>query len=372
MVHRIQRDHQRFRDIVRGKIREDLEDYIEKGEFVGKQGDEQVTVPVPDINIPRFTFDDGETGGVGQGEGEEGDPVDTGAGDGEIPGEAGQQPGDHEVEVDVSFDELAEIMGDKLELPNIEPKGHRQVETEQSKYTSISSTGPDSLHHFRRSYKEALKRMIASGAYDPDAEDPPPVVPIRDDMRYRARETERVPETNALIIYMMDVSGSMGDKQKEIVRNEAFWIDVWLRSQYNRLDIRYVIHDAEAEEVDRDTFFHVKESGGTKISSAYSLCRDIIERDYDPLEWNIYPFHFSDGDNWGNEDTKRCMDLLRNDLLPASNQFSYGQVRSAYGSGQFKRDLDDQMADENTLITTSMENRSDIIHSIKAFLGQGN
>jgi uncharacterized sporulation protein YeaH/YhbH (DUF444 family) len=372
MVHRIQRDHQRFRDIIKGKIREDLDDYIEEGEFVGKQGDETVSVPIPNMNIPRFTFDDGEKGGVGQGEGEEGDPVDTEQGDGEMAGEAGQEPGDHEVEVDVSFDELADIMGEELELPNIEPKGNKQIETEQSEYTSISSTGPDSLHHFRRSYKEALKRMIASGEYDPEEEEDPVVVPTRDDMRYRARSTERQPETSALIVYMMDVSGSMGDEQKEIVRNEAFWIDVWLRSQYNKLDIRYIIHDAEAEEVDRETFFHVKESGGTKISSAYTLCRDLIDREYDAASWNIYPFHFSDGDNWGSEDTQLCMDLLRNDLLPISNQFSYGQVRSAYGSGQFKRDLDDRMKSEEKLITTEMEDRSDISDSIKTFLGTGN
>ncbi len=372
MVHRIERDHRRFRDIIKGNIREDLEDYIEKGEFVGKQGDEKVSVPIPNINIPRFKYGDQDGGGVGQGEGEEGDPVDVEEGEGQEAGEAGEQPGDHAIEVDVSLSELAEIMGEELELPDIEPKGQKQVESERTRYTTISSTGPRSLHHFKRSYKEALKRMIASGEYDPDAEDNPVVLPTRDDMRYRSWKKERVPQTNALIVYMMDVSGSMGDEQKEIVRNEAFWIDVWLRSQYKKLDIRYIIHDAVAEEVDRHTFFHVKESGGTKISSAYTLCRDLIQRDYDPIEWNIYPFHFSDGDNWGSEDTQECMELLRNDLLPVSNQFSYGQVRSAYGSGQFKRDLDDEMGDEERLITTEMQDRSDIYESIKAFLGQGN
>jgi len=372
MVHRIERDHRRFRDIIKGKIREDLEEYIENGEFVGKQGDEEVSVPIPNINIPRFKYGDQEGGGVGQGEGEEGDPLDAEDGEGEEAGEAGEQPGDHAIEVDVTLNELAEIMGEELELPDIEPKGHKQVESEQARYTSISSTGPRSLHHFKRSYKEALKRMIASGAYDPDADEAPIVLPNRDDMRYRSWKTEPVPQTNALIVYMMDVSGSMGDEQKEIVRNGAFWIDVWLRSQYKKLDIRYIIHDAAAQEVDRHTFFHVKESGGTKISSAYTLCRDLIQRDYNPVEWNIYPFHFSDGDNWGSEDTQRCMELLREDLLPVSNQFSYGQVRSAYGSGQFKRDLDDSMGDEEMLVTTEMQDRSDIYVSIKAFLGQGN
>jgi uncharacterized sporulation protein YeaH/YhbH (DUF444 family) len=97
---------------------------------------------------------------------------------------------------------------------------------------------------------------------------------------------------------MMDVSGSMGDEQKEIVRAESFWIDTWLRTQYKGIEVRYIIHDAVAREVDRDTFFHTRESGGTMISSAYKLCRDLIKSDYPPSAWNIYPFHFTDGDNW--------------------------------------------------------------------------
>ena len=115
---------------------------------------------------------------------------------------------------------------------------------------------------------------------------------------------------------MMDVSGSMGDEQKEIVRIERFWIDTWLRSQYKGIETRYIIHDAMAREVDEETFFHTRESGGTLISSAYKLCQKIIETDYPPAEWNIYPFHFSDGDNWSGDDTRLCVELLENKLLP--------------------------------------------------------
>jgi len=102
-----------------------------------------------------------------------------------------------------------------------------------------------------------------------------------------------MPQNAAVIIYMMDVSGSMGDEQKEIVRTEAFWIDTWLRSQYKKIETRYVVHDAAAKEVDRETFYHLKESGGTKISTAYQLCAELIRKDYNPTEWNVYPFHFS-------------------------------------------------------------------------------
>ena len=111
----------------------------------------------------------------------------------------------------------------------------------------------------------------------------------------------------------------MGDEQKEIVRIESFWIDTWLQGQYKGLESRYIIHDAVAREVDRDTFFHTRESGGTMISSAYKLCRKIIEDDYPPSEWNIYPFHFSDGDNWSMDDTLTCVELLKTEA-PAAGE----------------------------------------------------
>jgi uncharacterized sporulation protein YeaH/YhbH (DUF444 family) len=91
--------------------------------------------------------------------------------------------------------------------------------------------------------------------------------------------------------------------------------------------------------VDEHTFFHTRESGGTMISSAYKLCAQIIEDDYPTADWNIYPFHFSDGDNWSVDDTAACIRILKEELVPASNQFSYGQVESPYGSGQFIKDL---------------------------------
>ena len=156
----------------------------------------------------------------------------------------------------------------------------------------VERVGPESLRHFKRTYREALRRMVASGTFRPDR---PVVVPIADDKRFRSWKTEHEPVANAVIVYMMDVSGSMGDEQKEIVRTEAFWIDTWLRSQYKGIETRYIIHDATAREVDEDTFFRTRESGGTKISSAYELCLQLIRDKYPASEWNVYPFHFSDG-----------------------------------------------------------------------------
>jgi sporulation protein YhbH len=365
---KIDQDHGRFRHIVRGKIRQNLRKYISQGELLGRQGKDVVSIPIPQIDIPRFRYGDKQQGGVGQGDGDAGDPLGQGQPQPGQGKQAGESPGEHALEVEVSLDELADILGEELALPNIEDKGKSRIVNQRDRYVGIRRVGPNSLRHFRRTYREALKRQISMGSYSGKR---PVVIPIRDDMRFRSWKTETEPVANAVIIYMMDVSGSMGDEQKEIVRIESFWIDAWLSRQYKGIETRFIIHDAVAREVDRDTFFRTRESGGTMISSAYKLCTDIIEADYPASEWNIYPFHFSDGDNWSVDDTLACVQLLKTKLLPVSNMFCYGQVESPYGSGQFIKDLREHLKSDDRIVTSEIRDRDGIIGSIRDFLGKG-
>jgi uncharacterized sporulation protein YeaH/YhbH (DUF444 family) len=215
---------------------------------------------------------------------------------------------------------------------------------------------------------QALRRQIASGSYSLHK---PRIVPIGEDKRYRSWSTTPQPYANAAIIYMMDVSGSMTDEQKSIVRTEAFWIDAWLQSQYRDLSRRYIIHDAVAREVNEETFYRTRESGGTRISSAYQVAHEIVGRDFPPSDWNIYFFQFSDGDNWG-EDNRESLELLKQALLPVCNLFCYGQVESPYGSGEFIRSLHEAFGkNHEILITSEIENKDGIYDSIKRFLGTG-
>lgn len=367
MAQKIDQDLKRFRDIIRGRIKKELRKFITSSELIGKKGKELVSIPIPQIDIPHFVYGDKQKGGVGQGEGDVGQALAPGEGE-EGAGQAGNMPGEHLLEVELSFEELAEILGEELELPKIQPKGQNDIVSKKVRYTSIGLSGPESLKHFKRTYRQALKRQIMSGTYDPKR---PIITPVREDRRYRMWKEQNKPETKAVIIYMMDVSGSMGQEQKDIVRLETFWIDTWIRSQYKNLEVKYIIHDAVAREVDRETFFHTRESGGTIISSAYKLCLKMIEEKYNPSSWNIYPFHFSDGDNWSGNDTDECVKLLREQLLPASNVFCYGQVESEYGSGQFIKDLTEHLHDAENLITSKIENKEAIVKSIKEFLGKG-
>lgn len=364
----IDHDLQRFKQIVRGKVRENLKRYITHGELIGRQGKDFVSIPVPSIDIPHFRHGSRGSGGVGQGDGALGTPVGRGPGDTDGPGQAGDQPGDgHLREVDVSLEELAEMLGQQLELPRIEPKGKAQITNHKDRYNSISRRGPESLRHLKRTYKRALRRVIGLGAYDPRN---PVIIPERDDRLYRTWRPVLEPQANAAILYLMDVSGSMTDEQKEIVRIESFWIDTWLRSQYDGIEIRYIIHDAAAREVDEETFYSTRESGGTRISSAYQVARSIIGRDYPVADWNIYCFQFSDGDNWG-EDNRTCLEILTADLLPACNLFCYGQVESRYGSAEFLHELQGIAPEWERLILSEIDSKEAIYESIRTFLGKG-
>lgn len=366
MAQKIDQDVGRFKQIVRGRIKKELRKFISTGELVGKKGKDLVSIPIPRIDIPHFIYGPKQKGGVGQGDGEAGDAL--GKGDEEGAAKAGNAPGDHFLEVEVTFEELAQMLGEELELPKIQPKGEEELEAKRYKYTGVSPAGPESLRHFKRTFRKALRRQIMSGTYDPRC---PLIIPVREDRVYKTWKEITNPRSRALIVYMLDVSGSMGNEQKEIVRLESFWIDTWIRSQYQNVDVRYIIHDAVAREVDRDTFFHTRESGGTIISSAYKLFLKIIGEHYNPADWNIYPFHFSDGDNWSGNDTEECMNILDKQIFPISNVFCYGQVESEYGSGQFLKDLEEKFPGHETLITSKIPNRDAILDSIRTFLGKG-
>jgi len=202
VVLNIEQDYLRFRQIVRGKIKQDLKKYISQGELIGKKGKDYVSIPIPQIEMPNFRFGRRNTGGVGQGEGEPGTPLSPGDVDEDGNGKAGNAPGAHILEVDLTMEELAQILAEELELPRIQPKGSARLKTERDHYSQISKVGPESLRHFKRTYKEALKRQITAGTYDPLN---PYIVPIHEDKRYLSWKTKQQPESTALILYMMDV-----------------------------------------------------------------------------------------------------------------------------------------------------------------------
>lgn len=360
-------DNKRFHDIIRGRVRKDLKRFISQEGFKAKQGNKTVSVPIHNVDTPVFRYDDKKQGGTGQGDGDPGDPMGGNGQQGPGKGKAGQGEGDKGLEVEVTIDELADMLGEELDLPRIENKGKSKILQDSHKYRTIRRQGPEGLRNFKRTYKEALKREISSGSYNPGY----PVIPRKEDKRYRAADVVEDTIANACIIYMMDVSGSMGEEQKSIARITSFWINAWIRKHFKGLETRYIIHDTTAKEVSEEDFFRTAESGGTQISSAYRLCADIMNEEYPATEWNIYTFHFSDGDNWSHEDNEKALDIVRKEILPFVSQFAYGQIKSGYGSGDFYNVLQAGMGNEPGMCLSKIEGKDGILSSIKDFLKSG-
>jgi len=369
---RIKQDRSRFQQILKGRIKQNLKKYITKGEMIGKRGSDIISIPVPKIELPRMMYDPRDTGGVGQGPGNIGDILGNDAVGGS--GEAGEEEGQHIFEAEVTIDELTDMLAEEFELPNIEPKGKDEIENSKIVYRSIRTTGPSGLRNFKRTYKQALKRSLIEGTYNTKK---PSIIPIKEDGRYRSFKRVPIPQTNAAIIYILDVSQSVTDESKQIIRQTSFWLNAWLKRCYKGVQQRYIIHDTVAKEVDEYTFFHTREDGGTMISSGLNECVSLIGREFNPADWNIYVFQFSDGDNIrGN--TAECMTILEDTILPMVNLFCYGQYL-AWGEveGDYLERLDEYFEipldfdDTSKLRTSKLYKEDDIYDTLHNFLRTG-
>lgn len=364
----IKRDQGRFKDIVKGRVRDNLKKYISHSSMTGKSENDLIKIPIDSIEIPNFRFGKGEDQeGVGQGGESNGSPQNEQSGEGN--GSPGNEKGDHVFEAEMTVSELAEILGESLQLPALLPKGDKNLKTLSKKYSTLAPTGPAGLRHFKHTYKKAMKKAISSGQYNYLN---PKVIPNKPDFIFKSSKETKKPFAKAVVFYLMDISGSMGEAEKKVVQTEIFWLNAWLQKHYKGLESRFLVHDAKSWEVKAEDFFSITASGGTLISSSYELCLDIISKEYNPNDWNIYIFQFSDGDNWSGEDSSKCMRLLKESILPIVNSFNYGQVESKYGSGNFWKEFLNASLDNHEKIRLSIIRGTDgIINSIKEFLGKG-
>ena len=317
-------DQARHNEKVKEAIKGNLAGIVGEEAIITADGDKIVKVPIRSLELPHFRYDDGRRDHAGQGKGgtkvgdvlgqEPGAPAGPGDGIG-----AGQEPGIDYYEAEITVDELAAMVLADLGLPFLKPKGRHEIESETVRFSDIRRRGIMSNLDKKRTIFENLRRNARMGQ--------PGFEGLRtDDLRFKTWEREVKHETNAVVLAMRDVSGSMGEFEKYITRSFYFWMVRFLRTKYNQVRIVFITHHTEAKEVDEDAFFNLGESGGTKVSSAYQLALEIVEERFNPTQWNIYPFHFSDGDNWGEVDNQRCLELV-NELLGRSNVFGYGEIQ---------------------------------------------
>ncbi|MCC7105076.1 MAG: sporulation protein YhbH [Chloroflexi bacterium] len=317
-------DQARHAEKVKEAIKGNLAGIVGEESIITADGGKIVKVPIRSLDLPHFRFNSGKRSHAGQGDGDSkvGDVIGQQPGQQQGPGrgkQAGQTPGIDYYEAEITVDELAALVFTDLGLPFLKPKGRQEIESETVRFNEIRRRGIMSNLDKKRTILENLHRNARAGHAGFYGV-------TNDDLRFKTWERDVKYETNAVVLAMRDVSGSMGEFEKYITRSFYFWMVRFLRTKYNQVRIVFITHHTEAREVDEDAFFNLGESGGTKVSSAYQLALEIVNERFNPTQWNIYPFHFSDGDNWGEVDNQRCLELVQL-LLERSNVFGYGEIQ---------------------------------------------
>jgi uncharacterized protein len=363
-------DRQRFVRRARSQIRDAVKKAISTGDIRSLEKG-KIRVPVKDMNEPTFQHDR-DTGSrdrvyTGNKDWVPGDqiPRPDGGGQGGSGAEGSNDPtlGQDDFAFILTPEEFYDILFEDLGLPDLMKKTMRDITKVVRKRAGFVITGNPSQLDIRQTYKFAFARHKALGRpSNIDVEQAEELlkeaqgccqqndiemyedilielkkaqsrIPLIDtiDLRYRNYPPRPEPITKAVMICCMDVSGSMDEERKDLAKRFYLLLYVWLMKQYNqRVEIVFIRHHTQAEEVDEQKFFYDQESGGTVVSPIFKLSKEIIQERYNPSEWNIYMCHASDGDNW-TDDNKAVVEALT-DLAPTLQYFAYLQVTGEDGN----------------------------------------
>lgn len=404
-------DQERHAERVRDAIRKNLGSIVSNESIILSDGKRTVKVPIKSLDEYKFRFDHNKRKHVGQGDGNSnvGDVIAREGGQGQ-PGrgrgnKAGREGGGEYYEADVQIDEIAKLIFEDLRLPFLEDKAKQSIAAPQTRFNEIRKTGVMSnldkrrmiLENIKRNAREAHKlneqehahrqaeqldannsMNVSDEAAEQDADDKqllkhkPRFANVkREDLRFKSWEEETRYESNAVVIAVMDVSGSMTEFKKYIARSFYFWMVRFLRTKYDNVKIRFISHHTEAREVTEEQFFTQGESGGTVVSSAYELALGMIKKDYNPRDWNIYPFHFSDGDNYysDNDDAVKLAD----ELIATCNLFGYGEISdeetSHYrrASGALLSVFNERLKNKKRFIGVRIDSKEDVYPALQTF-----
>lgn len=316
-------DQQRHMDKVKDAIKNNLPDLISEESIVMSNGRDVIKIPIRSLDEYkiRYNYDKSKHVGQGQGDSQVGDVVAREPGQGnKAPGqgkEAGDKAGKDYYEAEVSLEEVQNVLFKELELPNLQQKEMADITTEKIEFNDIRKKGLMGNIDKKRTILTAIKRNAMKGKAE--------IAPIHnDDLRFKTWDEVVKPESRAVVLAMMDTSGSMGNFEKYCARSFFFWMTRFLRSKYETVEIEFIAHHTEAKVVTEEEFFTKGESGGTICSSAYVKALELIKEKYNPIRYNIYPVHFSDGENMS-MDNEKCMKLVQ-ELMGISSMFGYGEV----------------------------------------------
>ena len=373
-------DRKRHREKLRRSIRENIADVIAEESIIGRDRDRVIKVPIRGVKEYRFVYGD-NAGGVGTGDGK--------TQPGQVVGQAGQKgkkgegpagndPGVDYYETEISLDELVDIMFEDLELPDLERKMLKEVPSERiAERKGYRKQGVRVHLDRKRTARARIRRKIASGAgaAEPDETeagdgDEAERFPFRrEDLTYKRLVEDTREESNAVVVCIMDTSGSMDRLKKYLARSFFFLLYQFVCTKYENVHVVFVGHHTQAREVDENEFFHKGESGGTLISSGYRKALEIIAGRFHPAHWNVYAFHCSDGDNF-DSDNEEALKAAR-ELCAVSNLFGYGEIKPM-GSHYYESSMLERFRklDARNFQAVLIERREDIWTSFKAFMSR--
>jgi uncharacterized sporulation protein YeaH/YhbH (DUF444 family) len=360
-------NRRRFVKRVKQQVRDAVKDVIRDGSVgdIINSKDKKVKIPGKGLSKPTFNHD--KTGGVkdfvapGNKKFNQGDrqdrPPEGGKGGGGRKGSA-EGEGEDEFSFHLTKDEFLDLFFQDLELPDMIKRDIAKIDEYENRRAGFSVDGNPARLNILQSMKRAKGRrlglrspkkkklalLLAELASIELSDETLPrieelndainalkrkikAVPFLDDMdlRYNRWEKFPIPNTQAVMFGIMDVSASMGEWEKEMAKRFFMLMLLFLHYNYKRVDIVWIRHHTRAMEVDEQEFFHSHETGGTIVSSALQLMKEIIADRYPVNQWNIFGCQISDGDNWGSDNIEAC-DIMKKYLLPQCQYFAYVEV----------------------------------------------
>ncbi len=282
------RDWLRHDEKVRESVREHLPQIISGGDLIN-DGTRSVRVPVRMLEHYHFRLrQNDETQGVGQGDAEPGDVLASPQpGQGNEKAGGGREEGEVQFLLEIKIDDIVDWLWEEMELPNLKSRVGPSEDTDWVR-EGWDRRGARSRLDRRRSFKELLKRRGTS-------DDVPTFTD--EDLRFRQLARRKQPAVHAVVFFLLDVSGSMSDRDRKLAKTFFFWVVQGLRREYRSLETVFVAHTTDAWEFTEHEFFQVAATGGTVASTGFNKVREIIAERYSPSRHNIYLFYASDGDN---------------------------------------------------------------------------
>ncbi len=375
IVHRGQGDAERHNKRVDEAVRKQLKDIISNQDIITSEGNKKVKVRLKYLDQYRFRHNPDRMDEVGRDEFdnlEDGEVISKpGEGGQAGPGKPGNAAGEELFETEYTLDELTDMMIEELELPDLDETKKNEITSDVLEYTDRRKrTGIEACLDKKQTLLAHIKRRSQQRVPKDQ------IIPvIQDDLRYKTWEIAKERYSNAVIFLMMDRSASMWRDKIYTVKALYFWIVQFLRRRYDKVEIKFIAHDYFAKELNEKEFFTIADSGGTRVSSAYQLCYEIIKHNYPSSMWNIYCFHSSDGDSWSDE--RECVQIASEILEMGANLFAYAEIdmdnyRDGEESELYKLLKAAGKRKYRRILVSTIKKIEDILDTLKVFLKQQN